>query len=152
MDKEKLEYLQSKALDIRKLTVEMIGRLGVGHIGDGGDKFFDIHSDTRRRRNRTGYSERMGKRKSQVLFYNRSYGGNICCGIDMFVYIQQTYGVCNARLFVSSKTRYVRENAVASHKIFDTNTHGDIMSCYTNDTDAIRQLISQSLPQAYAAW
>lgn len=33
MDKEKLEYLQSKALDIRKLTVEMIGRLGVGHIG-----------------------------------------------------------------------------------------------------------------------
>ena len=36
-------------------------------------------------------------------------------------------------------------------KFFDTNTHGDIMSCYTNDTDAIRQLISQSLPQAYAA-
>ncbi|MDE7079976.1 MAG: transketolase [Clostridia bacterium] len=33
MDKQKLEYLQSKALDIRKLTVEMIGRLGVGHIG-----------------------------------------------------------------------------------------------------------------------
>ena len=33
MDKEKLEFLQSKALDIRKLTVEMIGRLGVGHIG-----------------------------------------------------------------------------------------------------------------------
>ena len=33
MDMQKLEYLQSKALDIRKLTVEMIGRLGVGHIG-----------------------------------------------------------------------------------------------------------------------
>ncbi len=33
MDMQKLEYLQSKALDVRKLTVEMIGRLGVGHIG-----------------------------------------------------------------------------------------------------------------------
>ena len=37
-------------------------------------------------------------------------------------------------------------------RYFDTNTHGDIMSCYTNDTDAIRQLVSQSLPQAYAAF
>ncbi len=36
-------------------------------------------------------------------------------------------------------------------KYFDTHTHGDIMSCYTNDVDAIRQLISQSLPQAFAA-
>ncbi len=32
-------------------------------------------------------------------------------------------------------------------KYFDQNTHGDIMSTYTNDTDALRQLISQSLPQ-----
>ncbi len=37
-------------------------------------------------------------------------------------------------------------------KYFDTNTHGDIMSIYTNDTDAIRQLISQSIPQAYASF
>ena len=29
---------------------------------------------------------------------------------------------------------------------FDTNSHGDIMSTYTNDTDAIRQLIGQSMP------
>ncbi|MDE6614837.1 MAG: ABC transporter ATP-binding protein [Clostridia bacterium] len=36
-------------------------------------------------------------------------------------------------------------------KYFDTHTHGDVMSCYTNDTDAIRQMISQSLPQAYAS-
>ena len=33
MEKQKLEYLQSKALDVRKIAVEMIGRLGVGHIG-----------------------------------------------------------------------------------------------------------------------
>jgi len=31
-------------------------------------------------------------------------------------------------------------------KYFDTHAHGDIMSTYTNDTDAIRQLVSQSMP------
>ncbi len=31
-------------------------------------------------------------------------------------------------------------------KYFDTNKHGDIMSHYTNDIDAIRQLVSQSIP------
>ena len=31
-------------------------------------------------------------------------------------------------------------------KYFDTHTHGEVMSYYTNDTDALRQMISQSLP------
>ncbi len=34
-------------------------------------------------------------------------------------------------------------------KYFDTNAHGDIMSMYTNDTDTIRQLVSQSLPSLF---
>ena len=33
-------------------------------------------------------------------------------------------------------------------KYFDTNAHGDIMSTYTNDIDTLRQMISQSIPQA----
>lgn len=32
-------------------------------------------------------------------------------------------------------------------KYFDTHTHGDIMSHFTNDTDTLRQMISQSMPQ-----
>ena len=32
-------------------------------------------------------------------------------------------------------------------RYFDTNTHGDIMSHYTNDADTLRQMLSQSLPQ-----
>jgi ATP-binding cassette subfamily B protein len=32
-------------------------------------------------------------------------------------------------------------------KYFDTHARGDIMSHYTNDIDALRQLISQSIPQ-----
>ena len=34
---------------------------------------------------------------------------------------------------------------------FDTHLTGDIMSSYTNDTDATRQLVSQSIPQLYSA-
>jgi transketolase len=33
MDKETLDFLKAKALEIRKLTIEEIGTLGVGHIG-----------------------------------------------------------------------------------------------------------------------
>jgi ATP-binding cassette subfamily B protein len=32
-------------------------------------------------------------------------------------------------------------------RYFDTHSHGDIMSVYTNDIDTLRQLISQSIPQ-----
>jgi ATP-binding cassette subfamily B multidrug efflux pump len=32
-------------------------------------------------------------------------------------------------------------------RYFDTHTHGDVMSCYTNDTDTLRQMIAQSLSQ-----
>ncbi|QQO08772.1 ABC transporter ATP-binding protein [Breznakiella homolactica] len=32
-------------------------------------------------------------------------------------------------------------------RYFDTHTHGDIMSRYTNDTDTLRQMIAQSLAQ-----
>jgi len=34
-----------------------------------------------------------------------------------------------------------------SIRYFDTHNHGDIMSRYTNDTDTLRQMISQSIPQ-----
>ena len=34
-------------------------------------------------------------------------------------------------------------------RYFDTHAHGDIMSVYTNDTDTLRQLISQSFPQIF---
>lgn len=34
-------------------------------------------------------------------------------------------------------------------KYFDTHSHGDIMSTYTNDTETLRQMISQSMPQVF---
>lgn len=36
-------------------------------------------------------------------------------------------------------------------RYFDTKSHGDIMSIYTNDTDTLRQVISQSIPQMFSA-
>lgn len=41
-------------------------------------------------------------------------------------------------LFVKMQTFPIR--------FFDSHTHGDIMSVYTNDTDTLRQFIAQSLP------
>ncbi len=34
---------------------------------------------------------------------------------------------------------------------FDTHSHGDIMSHYTNDTDTLRQMMSQSIPQTFSS-
>lgn len=34
-------------------------------------------------------------------------------------------------------------------RYFDTHPHGEIMSLYTNDTDTLRQMISQSIPQTF---
>ena len=36
-------------------------------------------------------------------------------------------------------------------KFFDTHTHGDVMSYYTNDADTLRQMISQSLPNLFSS-
>ena len=48
--------------------------------------------------------------------------------------------------------KYIRDE-LFSHmqdlpiRYFDTHSHGDIMSVYTNDIDTLRQMISQSIPQ-----
>ena len=36
-------------------------------------------------------------------------------------------------------------------RYFDTHTHGELMSRYTNDTDTLRELLSQGLPQTFSS-
>ena len=36
-------------------------------------------------------------------------------------------------------------------KFFDTHSHGDVMSTYTNDVDSLRQVVSSSLPMAFSS-
>ncbi len=68
-----------------------------------------------------------------TLFYNR-----------MMVVIEQgTLKKIRDTMFTHMQTLPIR--------FFDTHTHGDVMSRYTNDTDTLRQAISQSLPQMFAA-
>lgn len=60
-----------------------------------------------------------------------------------------------ARLMITIAQGTLRDlrNDLFSHmeslpiRYFDTNSHGDIMSIYTNDIDTLRQMISQSMPQ-----
>ena len=71
-------------------------------------------------------------------------------------------GVCSTWLYsrimisISQGTLKKIRDDLFSHmetlpiRYFDTHAHGDIMSVYTNDTDTLRQMISQSIPQLLA--
>ncbi len=58
-------------------------------------------------------------------------------------------------VYVTQGTLRNLRNDLFSHmeklpiRYFDTHSHGDIMSVYTNDTDTLRQMISQSMPQVF---
>ncbi len=60
-------------------------------------------------------------------------------------------------LHVTHNTLYRVRNDMFSHmqslpiKYFDTHSHGELMSRYTNDTDTLRQMLSQSLPQLFSS-
>ena len=56
-------------------------------------------------------------------------------------------------LHISTKTLYKIRTELFTHmeklpiSYFDTHSHGEIMSLYTNDTDTLREMMSQALPQ-----
>ena len=68
-----------------------------------------------------------------TLFYNRV----------MVVVEQGTLKKIRDEMFTHMQSLPIR--------YFDTHTHGDVMSRYTNDTDTLRQAISQSLPQMFSS-
>lgn len=68
-----------------------------------------------------------------TLFYNRV----------MVVVAQGTLKKIRDKMFHHMQTLPVR--------YFDTHSFGDTMSRYTNDIDTLRQMISQSMPQLFAA-
>ena len=67
------------------------------------------------------------------LFYART----------MAVIAQSTLKNIRDEMFTKMQTLPIR--------YFDTRTHGDIMSYYTNDADTLRQMISQSLPNLFSS-
>ena len=58
----------------------------------------------------------------------------------------KTMAVVTQRFLHQIRTGVFNKMQSLPIRYFDANQTGDIMSTYTNDTDAIRQLVSQSLP------
>lgn len=67
--------------------------------------------------------------------------------------VLSTYVYNRIMIFITQGTlKRIRDDLFAHMEtlpipFFDQNAHGDLMSLYTNDTDTLRQMISQSLPQ-----
>lgn len=67
--------------------------------------------------------------------------------------ILSTYIYSKILIYVSQGTIKEMRDGLFDHmqdlpiRYFDTHSHGDIMSVYTNDIDTLRQMISQSMPQ-----
>ena len=78
-----------------------------------------------------------------VIILALLYVTSLVCGVAynqlMAVITQGSLKKFRDRLFDHMETLPIR--------YFDTHKHGDIMSHYTNDIDALRQMISQSFPQ-----
>ena len=67
--------------------------------------------------------------------------------------VLSTYGYNRLMVKISTGTLYKIRTDMFSHmqklpiKYFDTHTHGELMSRYTNDTDTLRDMLSQSFAQ-----
>ncbi len=67
--------------------------------------------------------------------------------------VAATYAYTRIMIYVSQGTLNRLRDDMFAHmeklpiRYFDTNSHGNIMSIYTNDIDTLRQMISQSMPQ-----
>lgn len=95
--------------------------------------------------------------KQKALGLEVSYAGLIkiliiLCGIYL-VGIISNYTYNRIMIVVSqSALKDIRDEVFKKMqrlpiRYFDTRTHGEIMSCYTNDVDTLRQMLSQSIPQ-----
>ena len=69
------------------------------------------------------------------------------CSLTSNIAYNQLMAVITQRTLHKFRVRMFDKMQSLPVKFFDTNDHGDIMSYYTNDIDAMRQLISQSMPQ-----
>ena len=63
----------------------------------------------------------------------------------VFTY-QRLGAIITQRFLCNMRKRMFDRMQALPIKYFDANSHGDIMSHYTNDIDTLRQLVSQSLP------
>lgn len=79
-------------------------------------------------------------------------GMAVVYGVGVF----STWGYSRIMVVLAQGTQKRIRDDIFTHmetlpiRYFDTHAHGDIMSIYTNDTDTLRQMISQSMPQLFS--
>ncbi len=106
-----------------------------------------------------------------VPLYERASAGEVIGFADFFPFlrligIMAVIFVCgalagwiNARLmlYVSTRTLYRIRTDLFDElerlpmRYYDAHTHGELMSLFTNDTDTLRDMMSQSLPQLFSS-
>ncbi len=75
------------------------------------------------------------------------YGSGILAG---FIYTRLG-AILTQKFLHQIRTELFNKMQTLPVRFFDSHKTGDIMSVYTNDTDALRQLVSQSIPQILAS-
>ncbi len=82
-----------------------------------------------------------------VLAYLSVLAGIYVLGLLANLLMGQISAILTQKFLADMRNKVFAKMQTLPIRYFDRNTHGDIMSIYTNDIDALRQLISQSLPQ-----
>ena len=68
-------------------------------------------------------------------------------GIFSSLFYNRTMAKVSQNILKDIRSEMFRHMQRLPIKYFDTHSHGDVMSYYTNDADALRQMLSQSIPQ-----
>lgn len=89
------------------------------------------------------------------------YGGLLgaLCGMGALFLAGAASALCYSRIMTTVAQGVLKKirDEMFSHmqtlpiNYFDTHTHGDVMSFYTNDTDAMEQMLSQAVPQVISS-
>ena len=87
-----------------------------------------------------------GVLKAVMLFGVIYYTGVLCT----FIYSRLMVNIGQGVLKKIRDDMFIHMQSL-SIKYFDTHSHGELMSLYTNDTDTLRQMICQSIPQVFSA-
>ena len=87
------------------------------------------------------------KTSPKVMKFVLILGGIYVVALLMTVLYNQLLAVFTQSALDKFRTKMFNHMQSLPIRYFDTNQRGDIMSHYTNDVDAMRQMISQSFPQ-----
>ncbi|MBO7728015.1 MAG: ABC transporter ATP-binding protein [Oscillospiraceae bacterium] len=85
--------------------------------------------------------------RPQILHYVLVLAGLYLCGLSITTLSNQLGAIYTQRVLDQFRKTIFTHMETLPIRYFDTHQRGDIMSHYTNDVDAMRQMVSQSFPQ-----